>query len=43
METVGNAEKYFDPKCYEAVEESFKKIQELVANQDDEQLEALFG
>jgi pimeloyl-ACP methyl ester carboxylesterase len=43
IETVGNAQKYFDPACYQAVDDAFKQIQELVAEKNDEKLDSIFG
>jgi len=43
IETVGNAQKYFDPACYDAVNDAFKAIQDLVEAKNDEQLNKLFG
>jgi len=43
IETVGNAQKYYDPNCYDAVSDAFKAVQDLIAAKNDEQLDALFG
>lgn len=43
MEVVGDAQKYFNPPCYDAVSDAFSVIGDLVAAQDDAQLDSILG
>lgn len=43
METVGESMKYYDPKCYDAVDAAFQAVEGLVAAQNDTALNSLFG
>jgi hypothetical protein len=43
METVGNSMKYFNPDCYDAVNDAIKEVQNLVAAENMEELQTRFG
>jgi len=40
---VGNAQKFFNPACYDAVNDAYKAVQDLIAAKNDEELDNLFG
>jgi pimeloyl-ACP methyl ester carboxylesterase len=43
VETVGNSMKYFNPGCYDAVNDAMSAVQDLVAAQNATELDRLFG